>query len=120
MDSEAAWQAKRAELLRQIERVRPDTETYSEVRPETAPGLEREEQHGRISPPAERQPFGRWLVTQKDRDGWIGDLARAAAADRSFPRSGDPEAVRAHLRAQMAEGDMFAAVDDAEVDWLSY
>ncbi len=63
--------------------------------------------------------FGQWLVTQKDRSDLVGQLSVAALADRRFPRNGDPEAVRKHLSAMQAEGDMFAAVDDAESDWLS-
>ncbi len=66
------------------------------------------------------ETFGRWLLTQKDRDGWVGDLAKAAKLDPKFPRDGDPEGVRARLREMMAEGDMFEAVDDAESDRLSY
>lgn len=63
--------------------------------------------------------FGQWLITQKDRSDLVGQLAIGAVADRRFPRNGDPEAVRKHLSAMQAEGDMFAAVDDAESDWLS-
>lgn len=65
------------------------------------------------------EPFGRWLLVQRDRGDWIDDLANAARADRAFPKDGDPEAVRAHLRQQQADGDTFQAVDDAEMDWLS-
>lgn len=67
---------------------------------------------------AKREPFGRWLLAQKDRGDWVDELATAARADRSFPKDGDPEAVRKHLRAQQAEGDVFQQVDDAESDWL--
>jgi uncharacterized protein YozE (UPF0346 family) len=63
--------------------------------------------------------FGQWLMTQKDRSDLVGQLAAGAVADRRFPPTGDPEAVRKHLSAMQAEGDMFAAVDDAESDWLS-
>ena len=63
--------------------------------------------------------FGQWLLTQKDRTDLVGQLAAGAAVDRRFPRSGDPEAIRKHLSAMQAEGDMFAGVDDAESDWLS-
>jgi len=63
--------------------------------------------------------FGQWLLTQRDRTDLVGQLATGAAVDRRFPRSGDPEAIRKHLSAMQAEGDMFAAVDDAESDWLS-
>lgn len=61
-------------------------------------------------------PFGQWLLQQRDRSDWIADAARA---DRTFPRNGDPEAVRAHLRKQQADGDAVAAVDDAEGDWMA-
>ena len=68
----------------------------------------------------EQKPaFGLWLMTQKDRGDLVGQLAVGAVADRRFPRNADPEAVRKHLSAMQAEGDMFAAVDDAESDWLS-
>ena len=70
-------------------------------------------------PQEPRPAFGQWLVTQKDRSDLVGQLAVGAIADRRFPRSADPEAVRKHLSAMQAEGDMFAAVDDAESDWLS-
>lgn len=62
-------------------------------------------------------PFGRWLLAQRDRGDWIDGIADAARADRSFPKDGDPEAVRAHLRKQQADGDAFQAIDDAEGDW---
>lgn len=65
-------------------------------------------------------PFGRWLLAQEKRDGWIGGLAKCAKADRAFPKDGDPEAVRERLTAMGAESDMFEALDDAEMQWLSY
>lgn len=64
--------------------------------------------------------FGEWLLKQKDRGGLIGQLAAGAHADRGFPRQGNPEDVRSRLRALQAEGDMFEAVDDAELDWAAY
>jgi hypothetical protein len=67
---------------------------------------------------AEREPFGRWLIAQKDRGDWIDALADAARKDPRFPRNGSPDDVRGHLNAMQAEGDMFEAVDDAEADWL--
>jgi hypothetical protein len=66
----------------------------------------------------EALPFGAWLVQQKDKGRLIGQLAAGAAQDRRFPKSGDVEAVRKHLSAMQAEGDMFAAIDDAELDYL--
>lgn len=68
---------------------------------------------------SKREAFGRWLLTQRDRGDWVDGLADAARADRTFPRDGDPEAVRAHLRKQQADGDTFQAVDDAENHWSS-
>ncbi len=65
------------------------------------------------------EPFGRWLLAQKDRGDWIDDLAKAARADRHFPRDGDPEAVRKQLGMAQADSDMIEALDDAEIDWLS-
>jgi hypothetical protein len=68
----------------------------------------------------EREPFGRWLIAQKDRGDWIDALADAARKDPRFPKNGSPDDVRVHLNAMQAEGDMFEAVDDAEADWLAY
>lgn len=63
------------------------------------------------------ESFGRWLLKQCERGDWVDGLADAARADRTFPKDGDPEAVRGHLRKQQADGDAFAAIDDAESDW---
>jgi hypothetical protein len=68
---------------------------------------------------AKREPFGKWLLAQRDHGDWVDELASAARAHRTFPKNGDPEAVRAHLRQQQADGDVFQAVDDAEADWQS-
>jgi uncharacterized protein YozE (UPF0346 family) len=67
---------------------------------------------------SDRIAFGRWLLTQRERGDWVDTLADAARSDARFPKDGDPEAVRTHLRAQQADGDVFAAMDDAEADWL--
>lgn len=72
------------------------------------------------SPDTDREPFGAWIVAQVDRHGLIGDLVKAAKADRNFPREGSPDDVRKHLSLMQADGDMFDAVDDAETDWLCY
>ena len=61
--------------------------------------------------------FGAWLITQKDRGGFIGQLAASAAADRTFPRYGDVEAARKWLQASRASGDDWEALDDAETAW---
>lgn len=64
-----------------------------------------------------KQPFGAWLVAQDKRDGIVGELARAAKADRRFPKEGTPEQVHAHLQAAQADGNTWAALEDAEMDW---
>ena len=66
-----------------------------------------------------RKAFSDWLLTQKDREDWIAELATAARADRQFPRNATPDAVRQRLSAMGAEGDMFERVDDAERAWAS-
>jgi hypothetical protein len=75
---------------------------------------------GQTATPAERGPFGRWLLMQVERGGLVGDLAKGALVDRGFPRDGDPEAVRKRLSMLQADGDMFEALDEAELDWASY
>jgi hypothetical protein len=65
-------------------------------------------------------PFGRWVLDQIDRGGFIGELAKAAKSDRAFPKDGDPEAVRKRLSEQGADPDMHEALDDAEIDWKAY
>jgi len=67
-----------------------------------------------IAPIATAEPFGTWLLTQLKRDGWVGDLAKAAKADRRFPRDGDAHMVRKHLSDNQAESAMLEVVDDAD------
>lgn len=64
------------------------------------------------------ESFGAWLINQSGTPGWIGGLAKAAKADRQFPRGGSADDVRAHLSKSGADSDMFEAVDDAEGEWL--
>ena len=64
-------------------------------------------------------PFGRWVLQQVERGGFLGDLAKAAKADRAFPKDGSPEAVRKRLSEQGADPDMHEALDDAELDWAA-
>lgn len=66
-----------------------------------------------------KKHFGGWLVDQAHRDDNVGELARFAAADRRFPRTGDVKAVWAYINAQQPEGDIFLALEDAELDWLA-
>lgn len=106
--------AKLDDLRRQIDSIDYDGQPFGDFR--AFEPDQRLAEAGR----AERGPFGRWLLRQVDREGLIGKLAKAGRADPGFPKDGDPEAVRARLRLAMAEGDMFEAVDDAELDWLSH
>lgn len=64
-----------------------------------------------------RQSFAEWLIAQAGQKGLIGMLAAAAAADRGFPKTGDVEQARARLIMNQADGDMFEALDDAELLW---
>lgn len=66
------------------------------------------------------ETFGAWLRVQVDREGLVGQLVAGAKIDRRFPREGSPEDVRRHLSAMQAEGDLFEAVDEAEIDWRAY
>ncbi len=66
------------------------------------------------------EPFGMWLMAQKDRGDWIDPIAAAARRDPRFPKHGTPDQVRERLREMGADGDAFAALDDAEIDWLAY
>lgn len=66
------------------------------------------------------ETFGAWLRVQVDRDGLVGQLVAGAKADRRFPHDGSPDDVRRHLSAMQAEGDLFEAVDEAEIDWRAY
>ncbi|WP_103728940.1 hypothetical protein [Novosphingobium sp. HII-3] len=70
--------------------------------------------------PDEPVPFGRWVLEQTHRGGFLGQLATIAKSDRGFPRNGDPTAVRKRLGDTGADPEMFEAVDDAELDWASY
>jgi uncharacterized protein YozE (UPF0346 family) len=67
-----------------------------------------------------RPPLGRWLLSQQSRTDPIGTLAKAAAADRAFPKDGDFAAISAHLNRAQADGDVHAALEDAEIDWAAY
>ena len=70
--------------------------------------------------PLPSTPFGTWLLRQEKRDDWIGGLAKAAKADREFPKAGDADAARHRLSKVGAEADMFEALDAAEIEWLCY
>lgn len=66
-----------------------------------------------------REPFGAWLLKQRNRGDWIDDLANAARKDPAFPKRGDVEQVRDRLKVLGADGDTYEALDDAELDYLS-
>jgi hypothetical protein len=106
---------ERTELQAVASRRVPDYRAFT-----PAPADVRLKDQGRTAAPAERGPFGRWLLEQKDRDGFIGQLAQAARRDPAFPKDGDPEAVRKRMGLLGADPDMFEALEDAEMDWASY
>lgn len=64
--------------------------------------------------------FSVWLRTRPPRNNWTDALANAARTDRTFPGDADPEDVRRHLIDRGADGDAFAQLDDAELDWLAH
>jgi hypothetical protein len=61
--------------------------------------------------------FGDWLLAQQNRADWIGDLARHAARDRGFPRSGAPGDIRRRVLGQAWDEDTLGALDDALTEW---
>lgn len=61
--------------------------------------------------------FGAWLINQEHRGGLLGNLAAALKADRSFPRSASPEAVRKFMSERRASGDDWEALEDPEMVW---
>jgi len=66
-----------------------------------------------------REPFGRWLLAQRDREDRIDPIAEAARLDPGFPKDGDPDAVRRHMAEQGASAEVLERLADAELDWLS-
>lgn len=104
-----------AGVFRDIRETMPDYRAYTPAPPDV-----RLRPTARTATPAERGPFGRWLTQQDGDTDAMRMLVAAAKSDPRFPHTGDPEAVRRHLRDNMAEGDLFAAIDDAELDWLSF
>jgi hypothetical protein len=46
-------------------------------------------------------------MAQRDRGDWVDNLANAVRADRTFPKNGDPEAVRATCASSRLMVDMF-------------
>ncbi len=62
-------------------------------------------------------PFGPWLLRQRGRQGFIGDLAAYAARDRRFPAAGSARQVCSHVLGQAIDEDMRGALDDALTEW---
>lgn len=62
---------------------------------------------------AARSPFHRWLFRQLKRDDLIGDLARDAERDSSFPSTSNSlEALRSHLRRRNAISEARVALEE--------
>ena len=67
------------------------------------------------APAAEARPcFVVWLRDQSKRKDAIGELAKAARIDPAFPRAGSADDVRSRFDKVGADGDAFAALEDAE------
>jgi hypothetical protein len=116
-------QATLAALREQVQAICTGNGRFQDVRdldPRSQPAVPNEP----IKPNGPHVSFGRWLLQQTGNGlvdgGFRAELLAYAMADRGFPREGSPEDVRARLRAVMADGDMFAAVDDAELDWACW
>lgn len=70
--------------------------------------------------PKPKPVFGRWLLSQSHRTDAIGELAQRAARDPAFPRDGSVDKVSCRLNAVSADGEMHAALEEAELDWAAY
>ncbi|WP_370175459.1 hypothetical protein [Sphingobium abikonense] len=69
---------------------------------------------------AEKPSFATWLLGQSKREDAIGDLARAAHRDPRYPIDGAVEDVAGRLNKLEADPDMHVALEDAELEWLTY
>lgn len=67
-----------------------------------------------VEAPSGRPSFVKWLLAQSKCGGAVGDLAKAARADTQFPRDGSADDVRMRFGKAGADGDAYAALDDAE------
>lgn len=67
-----------------------------------------------VPAPAARPCFVAWLRDQGKKSGALGELAKAARTDPRFPKAGSADDVRARFASAGADGDAFAALDDAE------
>lgn len=66
-------------------------------------------------PAEEARPcFVVWLREQGKRKDAIGELAKAVRIDPAFPRAGSADDVRSRFGDVGADGDAFAALEDAE------
>lgn len=65
------------------------------------------------------EPFGAWLLALAGEENAVGELAKVAKTDRQFKAASTPEELRKLMRGAMADGDLFAVVDDAEGSWLA-
>lgn len=65
-------------------------------------------------------PLAQWLLKQYARDDAIGALAKAAKADPGFPRNGDFTAISKRLNELQADGDVHAALEDADIEAACY
>lgn len=72
------------------------------------------------TPASRTQSLGRWLLAQRHRTDAIGELAEGARRDPRFPADGDYAAISKRLNELGADGDVHAALEDAELDWAAH
>lgn len=65
------------------------------------------------------QPFGRFLLTQQNAPGALGELAQAAARDPRFPKDGNPRDISQRLNQHEAPPEFHEALEEAEAEWRS-
>lgn len=63
------------------------------------------------------EPFGRWLLAQRDRGDEIDALAEAARQDRGFPKDGSPHDVRKRLVQTGADSEIQEVMVSAAKIW---
>lgn len=64
-----------------------------------------------------KQDFGAWLVSQHQRDDWVGLFGFQARRDLAFPRDADPNGVRAYLTGKGADADAIDMLETAAQEW---
>ena len=64
-------------------------------------------------------PFGRFILSKKQAPGEVGELAKAAARDASFPVEGSPREVSQRLNQVQAPCEYHELIEELEAEWRS-